>query len=339
MSLSGIKQLNVPLPNNPLRSINCYLILPEPEVQEGRALLIDTGFKHPETQAALFDQLAQYNIDLKKLDVLATHLHSDHSGLMAELCHGENKAYASVIDGPLINAMTTEDYWKRFQTLYTLLDLDQDGISYLEHPGYIFCPKQPIDFTYLKDGDQLKYGKYTFEILEVPGHTPGQIVLVEKSVGLVISGDHILNEITPNISFWGFEHGDALGLYKDSLMKIKAMELQWAYPAHRSLIHPVNQRIDALVQHHDERLAEVLAILEKQSEPVTARTVATYMDWSVRQKDFNLFPSPQKWFATSEAMAHLHHLKEKGWVDMVSKNGILYFETSPSFPKNQEINL
>lgn len=328
MSLSGIKQLNVPLPNNPLRSINCYLIMPEPEVQNGRALLIDTGFKHPETQEALFNQIASHGISLEKLDVLATHLHSDHSGLMAELCKVENKAYASIIDGPLINAMTTEEYWKRFQNLYTLLDLDQDGISYLEHPGYIFCPKKPLDFTLLKDGDTLNYGNYTFEIFEVPGHTPGQMVLVERTHSLIISGDHILSEITPNISFWGFEHGDALGRYKESLLKIRALNLDWAYPAHRSIIKPVNERIDELIHHHEERLAEVLAIVEKHSEPVTARTVATFMDWSVRQKEFNLFPSPQKWFATSEAMAHLHHLCEKDLIKMDTKNGILYFEST-----------
>lgn len=326
MSFSGIKQLNVPLPNNPLRSINCYLILPAPDVQEGRALLIDTGFKHPETEAALLEQIASHGISLDRLDVLATHLHSDHSGQMATLCTGGNKAYASHVDGPLINAMTEEKYWEKFQGLYTLLDLDQDHISYLEHPGYLFCPKEPLDFILLKEGDLLHYGQYTFEVLEVPGHTPGQIVLMEKSQGLLISGDHILNEITPNISFWGFEHGDALGHYKESLLKIRALDLEWAFPSHRTRVHPVNQRIDELLHHHEERLAEVLAILEKHSEAITARTVASFMDWSVRQKDFNLFPSPQKWFATSEAMAHLHHLSEKGLVKMTSQNGILYFE-------------
>ncbi len=326
MSFSEIKQLNVPLPNNPLRAINCYLVMPSSEDKNGRALLIDTGFKHPETQKALMEQIQSHGVTLDQLDVLATHLHSDHSGLMAELCTGGNLAYAGHIDGLLINQMTTEAYWQHFQTLYTLLDLDQDQITYLEHPGYLFCPKKPLDFILLKDGDLLHYGEFTFEVLEVPGHTPGQIVLLERSQRLLIAGDHILNEITPNISFWGFEHGDALGHYKESLLKIRALDLEWALPSHRTRIHPVNQRIDELLLHHEERLAEVLAILEKHPEAITARTVASFMDWSVRQKDFNQFPSPQKWFATSEAMAHLHHLSEKGLVKMTSVNGILYFE-------------
>ena len=48
----------VPLPNNPLRDINVYII----KGDDGRALIIDTGFNRPECEEALqeaFDNLVE----------------------------------------------------------------------------------------------------------------------------------------------------------------------------------------------------------------------------------------------------------------------------------------
>lgn len=316
MLIEGIVQIQVPLPNNPLKMINCYLILPKADQPDGKALLIDTGFDHPEAFAAITSAIKEQNLSFDQIDLLATHLHSDHSGQLTQLKSATSLCYASAIDGPLINAMTQEAYWHEFSKLYSLIGLDQDGIGYLDHPGYKYCPKTPIDFIYLKEGQVLSYGDFNLTVLEVPGHTPGQIVLFDPEKSLLISADHILDQITPNISFWGFEYGDSLGIYLKSLEKIKALNVRVALPSHRSVIYAVNDRIDALAEHHEERLAEVLQILKKSKTALSPRTVATQMHWTVREKQFDDFPSPQKWFATAEAMSHLVHLKERGLAEM-----------------------
>ena len=41
---------------------------------------------------------------------------------------------------------------------------------------------------------------------------------------------------------------------------------------------------------------------------MSVRDVAAKMNWRIRAKSWEDFPSPQKWFASSEAMAHLEHL-------------------------------
>ncbi len=325
MLIEGIHQIQVPLPNNPLKIINCYLILPSTNQPDGRALLIDTGFDHPEAYLAITSYIEALGISFDQIDLLATHLHSDHSGQLTRLKSDKSICYAGDVDGPLINAMTREDYWLEFSKLYTLMGLDFDQISYIDHPGYKYCPKTPVDFVYLKEGQLLNYGDFSFNIIDVPGHTPGQIVLWDESKSLLISADHILDEITPNISFWGFKHGDSLGTYIKSLHKIRALSPRVALPSHRCLIYSVNERIDALIAHHEERLSEVLEILKKSKTALNPRAVAAQMHWSVRQNNFDDFASPQKWFATAEAMAHLVHLETRGLVKMSMNADLVYF--------------
>ena len=72
----NIYRKTVPLPNNPLRDINAYIITGE------RTLLIDTGFNRPECEAAL--QSAFDELGIKETDLFITHLHSDHCGLIGK---------------------------------------------------------------------------------------------------------------------------------------------------------------------------------------------------------------------------------------------------------------
>ena len=42
-----------------------------------------------------------------------------------------------------------------------------------------------------------------------------------------------------------------------------------------------------------------------------AYEVASMMKWDLNYENFADFPTPQKWFATGEALSHLKYLKEK----------------------------
>lgn len=321
--LPRILRIEVPLPKNPLRALNSYLIMPH--TADERALLIDTGFNHPQTLAALEEALHQLNIDLTKLDLLATHLHSDHSGLLAYFKNDSNQLFASTIDGGLINEMTTEDYWQRFQNLYTIVGLDVDGITYKDHPGYTYCPKEIISLIDLEEGHQLSYGGYTFEVISTKGHTPGHIVLFDKNSGCLISGDHILDQITPNISYWGDHYGDSLAAFLANLDKIATLEVKVVLPSHRNIFTDPQRRISELKQHHEHRLDECLHILNQKKTPLSARDVAKDLHWDIKLKTFDEFPSPQKWFATAEAMAHLIYLVGIGKLREERINSVAYF--------------
>ena len=73
--LDQIYRIPVPLPDNPLKELNSFLIK-----GNGRNLLIDTGFCRKECYDALTDGLKQLNVSMEDTDILLTHLHSDHTG-------------------------------------------------------------------------------------------------------------------------------------------------------------------------------------------------------------------------------------------------------------------
>jgi glyoxylase-like metal-dependent hydrolase (beta-lactamase superfamily II) len=75
------------------------------------------------------------------------------------------------------------------------------------------------------EGDVLSYGGYDFEAISTPGHTPGQMCLYDAKSRVMILGDHVLFDITPNIVSWETME-DSLGTYLESLRKIAAYDVE-----------------------------------------------------------------------------------------------------------------
>ena len=106
--IKNIFRIIIPLPNNPLKSLNSYFI----KSDTGRNLLIDTGFNRPECLEAIEEGLADAGAVMEDTDLFITHLHSDHCGLIAYLRDRGSRVYAGKTDGDLINYETGEEYWK-----------------------------------------------------------------------------------------------------------------------------------------------------------------------------------------------------------------------------------
>ena len=79
----------------------------------------------------------------------------------------------------------------------------------------------------------------------------------------MFTADHILFDITPNITQWK-DMRDALGNYLDSLVKIRGYAMETALPAHRKNEMDVYVRINQIVEHHLTRLCETVNALEAQ---------------------------------------------------------------------------
>ncbi|MBS4538630.1 MBL fold metallo-hydrolase [Clostridium sp. D2Q-11] len=313
----NIYQKEIPLPNNPLKILHSYII-----VSDKRNLIIDTGFNREECRQALMSALDELNIDLNKTDLFITHLHSDHSGLAAELNREGIKVYTGEIDGKIINNMTDENYWEKFNEYNKLFDLEKYDMSYKTHPGYRYAPKHPVKYEPLKEGDRLTVGEYSFEIIDIPGHTPGHIGLYDKDHKIFFGGDHVLNRITPNISFWGFEY-NILDTYLKSLKKVKEMDIDYIFSSHRRIVEAHRERINELYNHHEDRLREVTDIINKDEKTVSE--VASEMHWDFKADTWDDFPNPQKWFATAEAMSHLEHLVFINKAKKREEKGKLYY--------------
>lgn len=306
----------IPLPKNPLKVLNSYIIL-----SEERPLILDTGFNLEVCKAALMEGVNELGIDLKKADLVLTHMHMDHSGLADHLLELGCKIYIGKKDGILLNNFRTSPDLVLGQ-LSKVLNL-RNELSVTEVEAFDIAQKKLLDYAPLKEGDCLEIGSYKLEVIDIPGHSPGHIGLYEREHKLFFGGDHVLNEITPNITFWHYKI-DSLGDFINSLQKIRQFDIDWVFPAHRSLIKDHRQRIDELIAHHQERLEEITEILRDGKKTVIE--TAARMHWDLRYNSWSDFPPTQKWFASGEAMAHLEHLVYKGEAQRVNLDGHYYYE-------------
>ena len=156
-------------------------------------------------------------------------------------------------------------------------------------------------------------------MISVPGHTPGNAMFWEEKHRFMFTGDHILFDISPNITSWlGVE--DSLGDYLDSLKKAKKYPVVFALPGHRKTGN-YEERIEQLLLHHEKRLEEVIKLLEEKPD-MTLYELTGKMRWKIRAASWEDFPAAQKWFAVGECMAHADHLEKLGKVSRYFEDGV-----------------
>ncbi len=304
----NIYTIPVPLPNNPLRQINSYVIK-----GEGRNLVIDTGFKLEECRKALCDGLEELGVDMNCTDIFLTHLHSDHSGLAAELATQSSKIYISRADGELLTLSLTQGLG-RVEEYRSYGFSEKELENFWENPSMKYRQESPFSFTYVADGDVLTYGGRRLEVIFTPGHTPGHVCLYDRANKVMFLGDHVLFNITPNITTWPFFE-DPLGHYVHSLMDISIYDVRLPLPAHRGVNGTMAERIGTIIEHHGARIREMLDILTERPG-LTPYDLSGMMTWRVHGKTNSWadFPLNQKWFAVGETAAHLDYLLKRGRV-------------------------
>jgi len=314
-----IYRIEVPLPKNPLRSINSYAIKGE------RWLVVDTGMRRPECEEALRAGLEELGVDLARADFFITHLHADHLGLVTELAADGSKVYFNQAESGFIGAAREKGGFMAFlaaQALRAGISLEELQGAMEHHPGFKYSPPKYPSFTIVKDGDELRAGDCAFRIIHTPGHTPGHLCLYEPQRKILLSGDHVLGDITPNISAWS-DDTDMLALFLASLDKIAELEVELVLPGHRRIFKDLPGRVEEIKQHHRNRCGDVMSILRKR--PGTAYEVASKMKWDFAANSWADFPLMQKWFATGEAAAHLMYLENSGEATKENRNGVLAY--------------
>ncbi|MBA7686432.1 Hydroxyacylglutathione hydrolase [subsurface metagenome] len=301
--LPNLYKIEVPLPQSPLQAINSYVIK-----AQGQSLIIDTGQNREECISVLSSGLKELDVDLRKADFFITHLHADHIGLVSSLATDTSTIYFNQPDAAIIKS---RGHWEENYTFARMNGFPEEELQKAleNHPGKKYSSRGRLDFYILKEGDTVSIGDYLFKCIETPGHTKGHMCLYQPSKKLFISGDHILSDITPNISLWSDDE-NPLKEYLKSLDKVYNLEVELVLPGHRGTFKNFKERIEELKYHHQTRANEVASILEKEGE--NAFQVASQMTWDVLYESWELFPPQQKWFAFGEAFAHLKYLEEKG---------------------------
>lgn len=321
--------ISIPLPNNPLKELNAYV------VTGPRNLLIDTGFRQEECKKALLEGLGELNISMADTDIFLTHLHSDHTGLAPEIAADSTKVYIGEFDLSRLPGKQCDFSWKKTDEHFAAEGFPVELLEVLasKNPAKSLSPVPFDRYIPVKDGDEFHYGGHTFQAILTPGHTPGHLCLWEAETGICFLGDHVLFDITPNITRWT-DMPDALGSYLNSLNRINALSVTLPLPAHRAVHVDFHRRCQEIIDHHHRRCGEVLSILE-DGNPKTAWEITAGMTWRIRARNWAEFPTPQKWFAVGEALAHLDHLIAAGQIKRFRQGNLYYYQLTkeaPSWP-------
>lgn len=147
--------------------------------------------------------------------------------------------------------------------------------------------------TYLKDGDIFRRGNYRFQVIETPGHHMTHICLYDEASKIMLTGDHVLERITPNISSFMLET-DELGDFLASLRKVRDYDVKLALPGHGEPFSGLARRVDELIAHHEARLTEMEDLVRAGHHDIIDITSSAswkypnWESWAMEQKFFSL---------------------------------------------------
>jgi len=322
-----IYQIEVVLPQNPLRALNAYIIK-----GKDRNLLIDTGFRKKESLESLTRSLEELKVDMDNTDIFVTHLHDDHIGLVPFLINDNNKVYIHPKEKQALRRLRSIEGFNHVVKFNESMGFPKgkvgEALGSLRDSDESMKNNREIIYTDIVEGDILEVGDYKLKCILTPGHTLAHCCLYEENQKILLGGDLILAKITPNIAYNNEDWLDnPLDEYLKSLDRISKLNVDITLSSHRALVKDTNGRIRELKEHTYDRLEELLNVLD-HSDIMSPYDVASRMKWSIRARNWEEFPLTQKFFALGECMANIIYLEKKGFVERSVMAGKLYFKLS-----------
>jgi glyoxylase-like metal-dependent hydrolase (beta-lactamase superfamily II) len=277
----GIQRLTLPLPTGP-KHVHCYLV---------DGTLFDTGLGLGD---APWSSVAVERIAI-------THFHPDHVGGAAAAARATG---APVFQGGLDYAQCervwgSSDWPERMAAWFTRHGVPAPVVDDLIEQGHAFAPfiRYALNPELLYEGSELD----GWNVVELPGHADGHLGFLRK--GVLISGDHLLERISPAVGLYPESRPDPLGDYLASLELTVELAPRVVYPGHGEPLRNAAERAHELIGHHRKRLDVTEAALS--GEPQTAYDVSLAV-FGVE------LGATQRRFAVAETLSHLERLVREG---------------------------
>lgn len=307
----GVWSIPVPIPHNPLRYTLSYAFTGDTVV------LVDPGWDAPESRHALKEGLATAGADLTDVaGIVLTHIHPDHHGLSGWL-RGESGAWIGM--HPAEAATLPGRLWRGWRSQDDRRWLREHGVPEADVDALTIAPRRMDELRTMAepdrmigDGDRLPVDGRDLRAVWTPGHTPGHLCLHDAEAGVLLTGDHLLPRISPNIGVHD-NHGDPLTAYRKSLELMGRFDADEALPAHEYRFRGIGDRAADLLTHHDERGAEILVVVRDRA--ASAWQIAAGLTWS---RGWDALSGGLRRMALGETLAHLHHLAAAGHLTPVA---------------------
>lgn len=307
--IPGLRWMRFPLPFAP-HNVNVWLL------EDGDGwLVIDAGINDDATRGHWHTALTGEAFGNRPLTgLLITHFHPDHAGLMGWLAehHGVTPMMTRIewLQARAVWYDTGSDMLQQQAEFARIAGAPESYSAYLLRRGALYAKAVaplPRAFRAIADGETLRIGGRHWRVLTGQGHAPDMACLYCADEGVLIAADQVLPRITPYVGLHAGEPmGDPLGAFLATLRRFHALpEDTLVLPSHGEPFSPLHVRLDAIMDHHDERLA---ALEEACREPSTAHALLP-----------SLFRRPlddrSLGFGLGETLAHLRRLEEHGRVE------------------------
>ncbi len=306
----GLWTIPVPLPKSSLRYVFVYVF----ETDHG-VYLVDAGWNTEEAYTALDAGLRTAGYEVGDVrGVLVTHIHPDHYGLAGRIREVSGGWIAlHPADAALIRDRYTEptDLLERVGALLRRAGAPTEEVDVLRAAAMPLRTRVDAVFpdVLLEDGERPEVPGWELSAIWTPGHSPGHLCFWEPVNAVLLTGDHVLPRITPNISFHPQAGADPLGDYLRALERLDDYQPSEVLPAHEHRFDDLHGRLTELRRHHAERFREVLTALRTGDR--TAWNIASNMTWSRPWEQIEGF---MRRAALGEALAHLRALERRGLV-------------------------
>jgi len=331
----GVLRSQLPIELPGLGHVNCYML------QDGDGVaLVDPGLPGDDNYRALVHRLDLAGYQVSDVHtVICTHSHPDHFGGAARL--SEESGADIVTHESFGQAWVQMDDPEFFDLDGEPVDVDPNdplkGTPWderrLKTPwGTIRKPPPPEIFDIVRedddinrfrmprpshrivDGQIITLARREWVAVHTPGHTADHLCLFDPVEGIMLSGDHVLPTITPHIGGM-FQDIDPLQQFFTSLDRMHTFDnVRLVLPAHGHPFEDLSGRATEIVEHHQERLQQLV----DEAEAGEAATVTDYMKTLFRERSWGDM-------AESETYAHLDHLKRTGRLSSADHDGMMTF--------------
>jgi glyoxylase-like metal-dependent hydrolase (beta-lactamase superfamily II) len=310
-----IHLLSIPTPF-PVGPVNVYLLEGEP------LTLIDAGPLTDEALEALKAGLRQLGYSLPDIEQLViTHAHHDHFGQARRVVEESGATLLSF----RANKFPLEEFdtWWEDRVSY-IADLvlkegaPRQALREMEViRGFArYATSVPAVQT-LEDEDEVQMGGVKWVALHTPGHALGHLCFYHPQSQFLLSGDHLLRDITSNPVLETPREGmsdrpRSLPHYVRSLRRIRELDVQKVFPGHGEPVYDHRLLVDEILTHHTMRERLILQLLREQ-------------DCTVYELGAALFggklPGVELFLVMSEIIGHLDILEMDGKVRRVETDG------------------